>query len=196
MAALVPALVILPLRWLVSGDESPFTVLLLGPAVEESLKLAALLLALLAAAYLLPRGRDPANALRYWLFLTPWFVGGFYGMIEGFLVYPDQPSIGFTVRELAHGAFVALGLVTALWVWRETDASAAGLALGLGAAWAAHFGFNALALLSDLLGVSFADQAAYALAAAVVAVILLGRAVGREPASRESRALLAVRRGG
>lgn len=179
------------------GDASPFTVLLLGPAVEESQKLSALLAALLVAAYVLPRGRDAGNALRYWLVLAPWVVGGAYGMIEGFVAYPGEPSIEFTLRELAHGTFAALALAAVLWVWREIDAPYAGLALGLGAAWVAHFVFNALAVWSDALHVTFADQALYTLAAFVVAAVLLGRVAVREPASRETGHLLAVRgRGG
>ncbi len=196
IVALIPALILLPARALLFGDQSAFTVLLLGPAVEESLKLAALLLALLAAAVLLPRGRDPANALRYWLFLTPWFVGWIYGTVEGFLVYSAQANVTLTVREVAHSSFVALALLTALWAWRETGARYAGLFLGLGMAWVAHFVFNAIAAGAEFVNVSFADQALYTLALAVVTAVLLGRAVGGEPASEESRALLAVGRGG
>ncbi len=193
LAALLPAVVVLPVRILAFRDESPFTILLLGPTLEESLKLSSVLLAVMGAAVYLPRGRDPATALRYWLFLAPWFVGGLYGMTEGILVYGSEAGVQVTLRELAHGTFAALALTGVLWIWRDFRAPYAALLFGLGAAWVPHFFFNLLALESDALNVSFLDQVLYTLAACVVAAIFLGRAVAREPASRETRRFLALR---
>ncbi len=194
MAALVPALAIIPVRFFAFPDRSPVTVLLLGPALEESLKLSATLLAMTLMAFVLPRGRDPENALRYWLALAPWLVGGIYGLTEGLVVYPGDPGIAFTMRELAHGSFAALGLAGTLWLWRESGAPYVGLGVGLGAAWVAHFLFNALAVDALSLGVTFTDQLLYTLAAAAVAAVCLGRMAAREPASPESRRFLEVRR--
>lgn len=192
-AALAPALVILPVRALAVPDSSPFTVLLLGPALEESLKLSATLLALTVAALVLPRGRDPENALRYWLALAPWIVGGAFGLTEGLVVYPGNPGTEFSLRELAHAAFAALGLAGVLGTWRVTGAPYVGIGVGLGAAWLAHFFFNVLAVDALNLNATFLDQALYGLAVAVVAAACLGRTVAREPASPEARVFLEVR---
>lgn len=192
---MVPPAVVLPLRLLAFGDEDPFTLVLLGPAAEEGLKLAALVLALTLAGLWLPRGNDPANALRYWLFLAPWFIGGFYGMVEGMTIYLGESTLDYTLREFAHATFVALSLAAALYVWRELDAPYVGVALGFGAGWAAHIAFNEIALLSALADVTFLDQVAYTAAVLVLATVALGRVVRREPASRTSRRFLALHGG-
>ena len=194
-AALVPPAIVFPLRFLAFGDENPVTLVLLGPALEEGLKLAGLLLALMLAALFLPRGQDPANALRYWLFLAPWLVGGLYGMMEGFLVYAGQNAFDFTLREFAHATFAALGLAVALWVWRVFGLTYAGVGLGFSAAWAAHILFNTLALVSNYSDVTLADQVAYAALLGLLAVAALARAVAREPGSRETGLFLAIRGG-
>jgi hypothetical protein len=143
-------------------------------------------------ALALPRGNDPDNALRYWLFLTPWIVGGAYGLLEGLLVYPGESHLNFTLRELAHAAFSGLALAAALWVWREIERPYVGVLLGFAVAWAAHILFNSLAFLGRYVDVSFAEQAAYALAILMLAAIALAHEVGREPASREARSFLAI----
>ena len=195
LAALVPPAVVLPLRLLAFGDGDPFTLVLLGPAAEEGLKLAALLLALTLAGLWLPRGHDPANALRYWLFFAPWLVGGLYGMVEGIAIYPGQSTLDYTLREFAHGTFVALSLAEALYVWRELDAPYVGVALGFGAGWAAHILFNEIAVLSAYADVTFLDQVVYTVVALVLAAVALGRVVAREPASPTAERFLAVRGG-
>lgn len=177
------------------ADDNPVTVVLLGPATEEGLKLASLVLALTAAGLWLPRGHDAGNALRYWLFLAPWFVGGVYGTVEGITVYPGEPTLDYTMRELAHAAFVALSLAAALWVWREFEAPYGGMVLGFCTGWAAHLLFNEIALLSAYADVTFLDQAAYTAVALALAAYALGRVVGHEPASRTSERFLAVRGG-
>ncbi len=193
LAALVPPAIAFPLRFFLSPDTSPLTLVLLGPALEEGLKLAAVVLALIVAGLFLPRGRDPANALRYWLFLAPWVVGGLYGLMEGLVVYPGESHLNFTMRELAHATFTALGLAAALWSWRLLGSRYVGMGLGFGAAWSAHILFNSIALLSEFTDIGFTDQALYALAALVVALVLLGKSVTPEPASRESRSFLLIR---
>lgn len=195
LAALAPPAVAFPLRFLFFPDGSPITILLLGPAVEEGLKLSALFLALIVAGLVLPRGTDPENALRYWLFLLPWSVGGLYGMMEGFLVYAGQSSLDFTLREFAHGAFTALALAAALWVWQVLDAPYVGVGLGFGAGWCAHFLFNGMAFASSYVDVTFTDQAALALGIGLLAAIALIRVIRREPASRESIGFLRIRGG-
>lgn len=188
----MPCAVVLPLRFLLFGDEDPFTVVLLGPALEEGLKLAALFLALLGAAMVLPRGRDPENALRYWLFLAPWFVGGGYGLLEGIFVYPGESHPDFILRGFAHAAFAAAGLAGILWAWRETERPFVGLALGFGLAWAAHIVFNSIAVVTWYSGVRFEEQALYGSSLLVLAMIALARDIGREPASPQARAVLRV----
>jgi hypothetical protein len=184
LAALVPCGIVVPLRFFLFPDADPLTVVLLGPALEEGLKFAALFLALMGAALALPRGRDPENALRYWLFLAPWFVGGVYGLMEGLTVYPGESQLNFTLREVAHAAFTALALAATIWAWRETDRPYAGVALGFGVAWSVHILFNSLALVSMYVEVSFLDQALYGLAVFAIALVALARNVGREPGSR------------
>ncbi len=190
--ALLPAILVLPLRFFLFADANPFTLVLLGPALEESLKLAALVLALIGAALALPRGKDPENALRYWLFLLPLFVGFFYGLMEGIVVYPGDSHLNFTLRELAHASFTALGLAAALWVWRELAQPYGGIAVGFGVAWIAHVVFNSLAYLSQFTEVTFQEQAVYGLVVFAVALVALSHGVGREPASRETASLLAI----
>ncbi len=192
LAALVPPAVVLPIRLLIFGDDSPVTLVLLGPAVEEGLKLAAVLLVLTIVGLVLPRGRDPRTALRYWLFLAPWFVGGFYGMMEGLLVYSGESSLDFTLREFAHGTFTAVALSVTLWVWQELDRGYAGVALGFGSGWSVHILFNLLALLSGFTGVSFGDQSGYVILVSVVAIATLARAVRHEPASSVTMRFLAL----
>ncbi len=165
---------------------------LLGPAFEEGLKLAGLFLALLGAGMFLPRGRDPENALRYWLFLAPWFIGGGYGLLEGIFIYPGESHLNFILREFAHAAFTAAGLATALWVWRQVERPYLGVALGFGLAWAGHILFNSMALVAWYADVSFEEQALYGLGIVVAAAVALARDVGREPGSPQARAILAV----
>ena len=193
LAALVPPAVVLPLRLLLFGDSDPLTLVLLGPATEEGLKLAAVFLALTLAGLWLPRGHDAGNALRYWLFAAPWVIGGLYGMLEGMTIYLGESTLDYTLREFAHATFAALSLAAALWLWRELDAPYVGVALGFGAGWATHVLFNEIAVLSAYADVTFLDQVAYTAAAFLLAAVVLGRAVGREPASRTSRRFLAVR---
>lgn len=192
MAALVPCAVAVPLRFLMFGDLNPVTVVLLGPALEEGLKLAALVLVLVCAALLLPRGRDPQGALRTWLFLAPWLVGGAYGLMEGLVVYPGESHLNFTLRELAHAAFTAAGLAGTLWTWRQLDRSYVGLALGFGLAWTGHILFNALALLSTETPVPFAEQALLGLALLGIAGVALARDVRHEPGSTQASSFLAI----
>ncbi len=192
-AALVPCAIVTPLRFLFFSDASPFTVVLLGPALEEGLKLAALFTAWIAAALVLPRGKDPDNALRYWLFLAPWFVGGAYGLFEGLVVYPAESHLNFTLRELAHGAFTGLGAAVLLWSWREVGRPFVGVALGFGSAWAGHIVFNTFALVSGYVNVSFEEQALVGMALLALAAIALARDVRREPGSPQAASFLAIR---
>lgn len=193
LAALVPLAAVIPLRVALFGDSSPLTVVLLGPGFEESLKLGAVILALTLASLTLRGGRDPEMALRYWFSLLPWVVGGLYGMAEGILVYPGEGGLDFTLREAAHGTFLALGLGAALWIWRQVDAPFFGIGFGFGSAFAAHIGFNLLALFSGSLDITFLDQAIYLAAVAAIAVATLVRGVRQEPASAEARAFLPAR---
>ncbi len=190
LAALVPLAIAAPLRAFLFPDDSNFTVLLIGPALEESLKLAAVVLVLTLASMTQAGGRDPPLVLRHWLFWAPWVVGGVYGMIEGLVVYPGQGGLDFTLREFAHASFVALAFAAALRVWARVDAPMFGLGIGFATGYAAHLWFNALALLSDVVDVTFADQALYLAAVFVATVVLLGITVRREPASAEARAFL------
>ncbi len=193
IVALVPCLVVLPLRFFLFSDTNPLTLVLLGPALEESLKLAALVLALIGAALALPRGRDPENALRYWLFFMPWLVGFLYGLMEGIVVYPSDSHLNFTLRELAHASFTAIGLATALWIWRELEEPYAGLAVGFAVAWIAHVAFNSIAYVSSFQEITFQDQAVFGLVLLAVALVALLHGLGREPGSRETASLLAIR---
>ena len=186
----MPLLVVTPLRALYSPDIGPIAVVLLGPAFEESLKLAGVILALTIASVTLRGGRDPGLALRYWLFLVPWLVGGLDGMVEGVLVYPGQGATDFALREIAHGAFVALSVAGALGIWQRTSAPLFGIGFGFGVGFAAHIWFNALALLADLGHSDHGYQTLYLALVFALALSLLARAVRREPASEETRAFL------
>lgn len=192
LAALVPCAVVLPLRIFLFPDRSPVTLVLLGPALEEGLKLAAVFLALIVAALVLPRGRDPEQALHYWLFLAPWIVGGLYGLLEGLVVYPGESHLSFTLRELAHAAFLALALAAALWGWRELGQPFVGVALGFGVGWSAHMLFNSVALISRYAALGFTDQALFGLVLMVAAACVLASGVAHEPASREAASFLAI----
>ncbi len=189
----MPLAIAAPLRALLLPDDSAFTIVLVGPALEESLKLSGVILVLTVASIALRGGRDPALVLRYWLFLVPWAVGGMYGMMEGLFVYPGQGGLDFTLREFAHATFVALSLASALRIWQRVDAPLFGIGFGLAAGFAAHLWFNALALLSDVVDVTFTDQALYLAVVFAATLVLLGSAVRREPASAEARAFLPSR---
>ncbi len=196
VVALVPLAVAIPLRVLFFQDTSPFTILFLGPATEESVKLACVFLGLAIASVGLRGGRDPGLALRYWLFLVPWIVGGLYGMFEGVVVYPGEPGWDFTMREVAHGAFAGLALAASLWSWRGDPPSWIGLGFGFLVAWAAHFAFNEIAFVSEFADVTFLDQLLYAIAVAALAALLLARVVRGEPGSRQARRFLPARSAG
>ncbi len=193
LAALVPLAIAAPLRAVALPDDSAFTIVLVGPALEESLKLSAVVLVLTMASMTQRGGRDPPLVLRHWLFWAPWVVGGVYGMIEGLIVYPGQGGLDFTLREFAHATFVALSTAAALRVWQRVDAPLFGIGLGFASGFAAHVWFNALALLSDVVDLTFADQALYLVVVFAATVILLEMAVRREPASRETRSFLPSR---
>lgn len=190
LAALVPLLIVTPLRLLRFPDDDPLTMVVLGPAFEESLKLTATLLVLLLASAVLRGGRDPALALRYWLFLAPWAVGGLFGLLEGLAFYPGQGGADFTLREVAHATFVALALGAALGVWRSLEAPLFGIGFGFGAGFAAHILFNGLGLLATFAGVTFADQVVYLAALVVLSVAVLSREVRADPGSRVARSFL------
>lgn len=189
----MPLAIAAPLRALVLPDDSAFTIVLVGPALEESLKLSGVVLVLTIGSIALSGGRDRALVLRYWLFLAPWAIGGVYGMMEGLIVYPGQGGLDFTLREFAHATFVALSLASALWAWQRLEAPLFGIALGFSAGFAAHLWFNALALLSDVVDVTFTDQALYLAVVFAGTLVLLARMVRREPASAETAAFLPSR---
>lgn len=190
LASLAPLALVIPLRYLYFSDDDPITVFLLGPAFEESLKLAGVILALTAASIALRGGRDPALALRYWLFLLPWLVGAVYGMVEGVVAYPGQGGIAFTMREFAHATFVALSLAGALGIWRGFSAPVFGIGFGFGAGYAAHIWFNSLLLLTDRYDTLYVYQAIYLAVVFFLALAVLAWEVRKEPASAETRAFL------
>lgn len=192
VAALVPAVIALPLRLVLFGDSSPFTRIVLGPLFEESTKLAAVMLVLIVAALLLPRGRDASTALGYWIVLAPWCVGGLYGLIEGAVVYPGEGSLDVTLREVAHATFVALSLLGTLLVWRALDAGATGVTLGVLFGFGSHVGFNILAALSATLPVTFLDQAAYVAALGAVVLVGLSRLFRIAPTLPEAARFLGI----
>lgn len=190
VAALAPLAVIIPLRFLLFADVAPLTIILLGPAFEECLKLAGAVLALTLASLLLRGGRDPALALRYWLFLLPWLVGGAFGMFEGLVAYPLQIGTLFTLREVAHATFLALSIAGALEVWRTLSSSIAGIGFGLGAGLAGHIGFNIVAVLSALDRLTTAYLALYVVLLLALTLPALVWELRRIPASEPTRAFL------
>jgi len=193
LAALVPLAVATPLRFLYFPDTSPFTVLLLGPAFEESLKLAGVVLALAIASVVLRGGRDPELALRYWLFLLPWMVGGLDGLFEGLVAYPRRAALDLAMREFGHATFVALSVAAALFVWRRVSAPLFGIGFGFAAGFAAHIWFNGLSLLVRAAEASFVDQQIYLALVFALTLAVLAWEVRTEPASAETRAFLPVR---
>lgn len=190
VAALAPLVVLLPLRLLFFGDSDLFTLLILGPAYEECLKLGCAILALTLASLTLSGGRDPRMPLRYWFFLVPWVVGGGFGLLENLLAYPMQVGVLFTLREAAHSVFLALAIAATLEAWRSLDAPYFGVAYGLAAGFAAHVGFNILAVVTALTNVGLLETSAYVVLVGVLAVAALVWEVRRVPSSDESRAFL------
>ncbi len=154
------------------------------------------MLALTVAAIVLPAGRDPATALQYWLFLTPWLAGGLFGFLEGVVVYPGEGIVDFTTREAAHASFAALSLLGTLVVWRLLDAGPSGAILGGFAGFGAHVVFNFLPNLADTWYLMVWSQVTFAYVLLVVAVLGLGLAVRREPSSPEARRFLDLASGG
>jgi hypothetical protein len=193
LAALVPLVVATPLRILYFPDTSPFTVLLLGPAFEESLKLAGVVLALTIASLTLSGGRDPDLALRYWLFFVPWIVGGLDGLVEGLAVYPRRSAVDLAMREFGHATFVALSVAAALFVWRRLSAPLFGIGFGFAAGFSAHIWFNGLSLLVDAAEASSVDQQIYLALVLALTLAVLAWQVRTEPASAETRAFLPAR---
>ncbi len=188
-AALAPLVVILPLR-LVFGDRDLMTLMVLGPGFEESLKLGCAVLVLTLASVTLRGGRDPGLALRYWLFLLPWLVGGAFGLIENLLVYPNQVGVLYTLREFAHASFLALAVAAMLVAWRVLSAPRFGIAYGFVAGFAAHVGFNILAVLTSLDNFGILISSAYLAFVAAIALPALVVEVRKVPASAETRAFL------
>ncbi len=190
VAALAPLVVLLPLRLLLFGDADPFTLLILGPAYEECLKLACAILVLSLASLSLGGGRDPRIPLRYWLFLAPWVVGGGFGLLENLLAYPTQVGTLYTLREAAHAVFLALAIAAMLEAWRSLSDPYFGVAYGLAAGFAAHVGFNILAVVTALTNVGLLETTVYVVLVGVLAVSALLWEVRRVPSSREVRVFL------
>jgi hypothetical protein len=132
-------------------------------------------------------------ALRYWLFITPWAVGGFFGLFEGLFAYPLQIGILFTLREAAHATFVAVSLTAALEVWRRVDAPYFGIAYGFAAGFAAHVVFNLIAWISMLDNATLVYLAGYLVLVLALALPILAWEVRQAPASDETRAFLPPR---
>lgn len=188
----MPAAIAFPLRLILFGDTDPFTQVFLGPLFEESIKLGATFLVLILEALFLPRGRDSTTALRYWLFLAPWLVGGLFGFGEGIVAYPHELGLNLSLREAVHASCVAWSLLVTLLVWRRLDAGAGGAILGGFAGFAAHIGFNLIAYLSGNPGMPFWDQEAYVGVLFVTAVLGLVLVLRHEPSSDEVRRFLSV----
>jgi len=193
LAALAPLAVIVPLRLVLFVDANPLTILVLGPAFEECLKLASVILALALASLALRGGRDPELALRYWLFLLPGIVGGGFGLFEGLVAYPRQVGTLFTLRETAHATFVILSMAAALEVWRSFDAPFVGIGVGLGTGLAGHIGFNILAVLTAFDPWTVLYLSVYLGGVLALAVPALAWEVRRAPDSEETRAFLPAR---
>ncbi len=189
-AALSPLLVVVPLRLFLFNDADLFTLLVLGPAYEECLKLSLAILALGLASLALGGGRDPRMVLRYWIFLVPWVVGGGFGLLEDLLAYPAQVGVLYTLREGAHAVFLALALAATLVAWRALSEPYFGVAYGLAAGFAAHVGFNILAVLTALTNVGLLETTVYVALVGMLAVPALLHEVQRVPSSNETRAFL------
>ncbi len=187
---LLPLVVIVSARLWFFPDASPFTVVLLAPATEESLKLAGAIVSLLALAVAGTRG--DAGVLHRRLFLVPLFIGGLYGLFEALALYADESGVTLVVRIWAHAAFVVLGLAAALWFWRIGFHPLPGVCLGLVLAVAAHGLFNALSLATAFVPISYIDQTLYAAALFLVAVVTMERVLRREPSSESARRFLAT----
>lgn len=190
LVSLAPLALIVPARLIRFPDADPLTVIILGPAFEECLKLASAILALTLASLAFRGGRDPALALRYWLFLVPWIVGGGFGLFEGLMAYPNQIGTLFTLREAAHATFVVLSVATALDVWRSLAAPFVGIWYGLGAGIAGHIGFNILAVLTAFDPWTVPYLAIYLGLVLAFAIPALVWEIRRVPASEETRAFL------
>ena len=193
LVSLGPLALIIPARLVRFPDTDPLTFIVLGPAFEESLKLASAVLALTLASLAFPGGRDPVLALRYWIFLVPWIVGGGFGLFEGFLGYPYQVGSLLTLREAAHATFLVLSMAAALEVWRSLRAPFVGIWFGLGAGLAGHIGFNILAVFTAFDPWTVPYLAIYLGLVLVYAVPALVWEIRRVPASKETRAFLPER---
>lgn len=186
LGLLVPLAVLVPLRAFFVSDADLLTVAVLGPATEESLKLAgAMVAALLGAALAFPG--SGAVGLRLRLLLAPWIVGGLYGAYEGLTLYAGESSLVLLVRIWVHAATVALGLAVSLAYWRLDPRPLVGAWVGWLLATVVHILFNAFAFLP---GVDYPAQAVYAAVLFLAALAALLRVVSREPASPSAAAFL------
>lgn len=186
LGLLVPLTVLVPLRALFVTDADLLTVAVLGPATEESLKLAGVVVAALLGAVLASPGSG-AVGLRVRLLLAPWIVGGLYGAYEGLTLYAGESSLVLLVRIWVHAGAVALGLAVCLAYWRLDARPLTGAWVGWLLATVVHIGFNAFAFLP---GVDTPAQALYAALLVVVALAVLLRIVSGEPASASAAAFL------
>ncbi len=185
---LLPLGVLVPLRLFLFVDASPFTIVLLAPATEESLKLAGTFVGLVALAVIGAHG--DANALRRRLFLTPLFVGGLYGFFEGIALYSEEAGLTLIVRIWAHAGFVTLALVAALVCWRIGFRPLPGAWFGLALAIAAHDLFNILSVASDFAPITFVEQSLYAASLFILSIAAMGRALRLDPPPEAARRLL------
>ncbi len=191
MAALVPLVFVLPMRYAAFADASPWTLVLLGPATEECVKMAGILSVLALLAAMGPW--DPRRGAAAWRFAAvPWIVGASYGLFESVFAYPGEPWPNLLERMAGHGAFVAAGLTVALWAWRNGLQPLPGLWFGLSAALACHDAFNVVGLLRAVTGSEAFHQGVFLYLLIGLVLWAAYRGVPAEPRSDPARQLLGI----
>ncbi len=189
-AILLPLVVAVPLRALWFPDSATLTIVLLGPATEESVKMAGTIAALLVLAMVLPPRIRRGLALRLRLFWVPWVVGGLYGAYEAVVgSAPESPYVSI-IRIADHAAFTALGFSTALLLWRSGIRPLLGAATGLGVSILVHDVFNAFAVFARFTTTGFAEQAAYGAGIVALSLLLSISVTRREPGSAVAAAFV------
>lgn len=180
---LAPLVLAVPLRAVWFPDTTAVTIVLLGPATEESVKMAGTIAVLVVLAMILPPMIRRATVLRSRLLWAPWVVGGLYGTYEAIIGY-GRDSLYISIFRVAdHAAFTALGFAAALALWRWSARPIGGALSGLGLSILAHDVFNAFAVFARFTATGFFEQALYGAAVVTVALVLSILVTRQEPGS-------------
>lgn len=200
--ALLPLIVVLPVRVLYFPDSSPNSwslLTILAPATEEPVKLALILafssFANIVGILLRHRSHRAAGSRivppAVFLLLLPVVTGLFFGLWEHSTTYPAEPPIALVTRVVAHIGYTCTAFTTCLFIWRMGRRAATGLWLGILAGMVPHGLFNLGAVAPPEWPThAFTYALTVGLASFVVALLLLNRELQHEPGSPPARVLV------